>query len=782
MDNLRRSLVEPATFLLLLAGWFGLPGGPRFWTSVTLALLVLPIYFRLVFSLLRAAAGRNLMAARDAVGDFFTAHFSILLNIAFLAHQTLVSLDAIIRTIIRSTITHSRLLEWETATEAELGLRKRTPVDRYLDLIPLLAIGLGVLLYFFTYALPFAAPFLILWLFSKLITVWLNSSPHPTALQISPQEDRFLHEVALRTWRYFAELSNAHNHWLIPDNIQQQPYRYAERLSPTNLGLLLNSRQAALQFGYITAREFATLTENTLQSMSHLSKHCGHFLNWYDNLTRTPLEPRFVSSVDSGNLVASLWSLKQGCLETLREPLFKEQFLRSLSDHRAMLNPPLDEHAPLPISHPDAGVWLPELIKLDGSGNRGLTPANHDDWWSVQYQLRLAQIHEDVREFAPWLLPDFEPLRNLEGNQFLISTTDLIPAKADAFYGDLEVRLSSLLASGTLNQAGSSLAGSLLHLLPNCRANLHRLAVRLQEIADSADRLVRDMNFEMLVDKRRSLLSIGYNVTKRELNKSCYDLLASESRTATFITVAKGETVQDSWFRLGRTHTLCEGESVLVSWTGTMFEYLMPALWERSHPDTLLDRATRSAVRAQQAYGRSHKVPWGISEAAYSQKDADGNYGYSAFGVPCLGLSVSREKALVISPYSSCLALQIDPPGSVRNLLVMAKRKWLAEYGFYESIDFHSSASGRYSARNYEVVHCWMAHHQGMSLVALCNLLNDSPFQRWFHAEPRVQASDLILQERPLRVRPIADSRPRRLLRSGRNVLKNAEEKEAASA
>ena len=783
IDNLRRSLVEPATFLLLIAGWFGLPGGPRFWTLVTLALLVLPIYFRLVFSLLRAAAGRNLMAARDSIVDFFTAHFSIFLNIAFLAHQTLVSLDAIIRTIVRSTITHSRLLEWETATEAELGLKKRTPVDLYLDLIPLLAVGLGVLIYFRTYALPFAAPFLVTWLISKFISVWLNSSPHPTALQISPKEHRFLHDVALRTWRYFAELSNAQNHWLIPDNIQQQPYRYAERLSPTNLGLLLNSRQAALQFGYVTVREFATLTENTLESMSHLDQHSGHFLNWYDNLTRAPLEPRFVSSVDSGNLVASLWSLKQGCLETLKEPLLRENILAGLVDHRAMLDrmTPDKNAFPLPVTHPDPSLWLPELVKLDQSIDTRLIPTT-ENWWAAQYQLRLAGAHKDVRDFAPWLLPEFEALRNLDKKQFAIPAKDLIPAKANSFYKDLEARLQALIASGTLDNPTASTARRLLPLLPNCCANLKQLAGRLQEIADTADRMVREMNFEMLVDKRRSLLSIGYDVAKDELNKSCYDLLASESRTATFITVAKGETVQDSWFRLGRTHTLCEGESVLVSWTGTMFEYLMPALWERSHPDTLLDRATRSAVRAQQAYGRSHKVPWGISEAAYSQKDADGNYGYSAFGVPCLGLSVSRAKSLVISPYSSCLALQVDAPASVRNLLLMAKRQWLAEYGFYESIDFHSPSSGRRSASKYEVVHCWMAHHQGMSLVSLCNVLHDAPFQRWFHAEPRVQASDLILQERPLRVRPIADSQPRRRLRSGRNVIENAQEKEAASA
>ncbi len=623
VDNLRRSLVEPATFLLLFAGWFLLPGGPRFWTLVVLALLFLPIYFRLIFSLARAAWKRNKLSARNAFVEFATSHVSILLNIAFLAHQTLVALDAIIRTIIRSTITHSRLLEWETATEAELGIRRRTPVDRYLEWMPLVAICLGLTLFWKPQAAPYALPFILIWCCSKLMSLWLNRSPLTGDLQLTANEHRFLEETALRTWRYFAEFSNEQNNWLIPDNVQEQPYRRAERLSPTNLGFLLNARQAALEFGYLTLSEFVELTEKTLVSALKLPRCFGHFLNWYDNITLKPLEPLFVSSVDSGNLAASLWSLKQHCLELIRGPV------------------------------------------LDSD-----------------------------------------------------------------------------------------------------------LANRLNALAATCDRLVREMNFEMLVDKRRKLLSVGYDVAAQQLSKSCYDLLASESRTATFIAIAKGESDQESWFRLGRQHTSSEGETVLISWTGTMFEYLMPVIWMKSHPNTLLDRTVRSAVRAQQSYARSRRVSWGISEAAYSKTDQEGNYQYAAFGVPSLALNVARAGSLVVSPYSSCLALQVDPRAAVTNLRRMARKKWLGEYGFYESADFTESPSRRLLPRKYELVRCWMAHHQGMTLAALCNVLHDAAFQRWFHAEPVVQASELILQERPLRVRPIADSQPRRVLSFTRNAPK----------
>jgi hypothetical protein len=272
------------------------------------------------------------------------------------------------------------------------------------------------------------------------------------------------------------------------------------------------------------------------------------------------------------------------------------------------------------------------------------------------------------------------------------------------------------------------------------------------------------MDFGMLSDKGRNLLSIGYDAAAEKLNKSCYDLLASEARTATFVSVAKNDVIQDAWFRLGRQHTACEGETTLMSWTGTMFEYLMPVIWMKSHPNTLLNRAVRSAVRAQQKYGKTHNIPWGISEAAYSKTDEQGNYQYAAFGVPGLALNVARAGSLVVSPYSSCLALMIDPAASVQNLQDMARKEWLSDYGFFESADYTASSTRTFRSRKCELVRCWMVHHQGMSLAAICNLLCDNPFQRWFHADRMVQASEMILQEKPLHARPVTDVQPRKVM------------------
>lgn len=776
-DNLRRSLVEPATFILFVAGWFVLPGGPRFWTIVNLALLFLPIYFRLVFTLIRTTWEKNWMSMRDAVTDFFTSHVSILLNIAFVAHQTLVAIDAIVRTIIRSTITHSRLLEWETATEAELGIRKRTPVDIYLDWIPLLAIVLGLCLFLRPQAAPYALPFIITWCFSQLISKWLNRAPHTEEEEISKEDRHFLRELSLLTWNYFVSFSTEKNHWLIPDFVQESPASIADKISPTNLGFLLNVRQAAHEFGYITLTEFATLTELTLTSALKLPRLFGHWVNWYDNLTLKPMEPQFVSTVDSGNLAASLWALKQGCIDLLDQPLIRQNALQGLFDHQDLACKPrskgLFRHsgraalsaALLKSKSPEE--WLPKVLALnpqEAAAECSATLNSPDpSYWGAALIARLAALRAEVQSFQPWNLPEYQVLRSVPKTSFDLPAKPLTLHGADPFFTELDRRLKELSASGV---PGDVLAAAArLHAeLPACRQRALDLAARIQAIADQADRLVREMDFAPLADRRRKLLSIGYDVSARQLAKSCYDLLASESRVATFVAVAKGEAAQDNWFRLGRGHTICERQNVLISWTGTMFEYLMPVIWMKSHPQTLLDRATRGAVRAHQAYGTNRRVPWGISEAAFNQIDDSNNYQYQAFGVPGLALHVERTGFLVIAPYASCLALLVDTASAVKNLRRMAAKNWIGAYGFYESADFSNDPSHWPLPRKYQLVREWMAHHQGMSLAAFCNVLHNDVFQRWFHAEPLVQASELILQERPLRVRPMVDNQPRRIL------------------
>jgi cyclic beta-1,2-glucan synthetase len=508
-------------------------------------------------------------------------------------------------------------------------------------------------------------------------------------------------------------------------------------------------------------------------------------LNWYETVTLEPIPPLFLSSVDSGNLAASLWTLKQGCLELLHQPVLPGNALEGLADHYRILGGRKSGSQNLEtlFALKTPAQWLPQLLQMQIDLPSASKPARakQNAWWRSEIQHRIDAVRKEARDFIPWYLPEYETLRRLPPAQFELPRQPLTPQNADAFYGELDRKLQALTAANLPAETITTI-NRLRDEIPACRVRLNDLASRLASLAAESERLVREMDFGMLTDKRRKLLSIGYDVAQQQLSKSCYDLLASESRTAAFIAVAKSEVVQETWFRLGRQHTLCEGENVLISWTGTMFEYLMPVIWMKSHPQTLLDRTVRSAVRAQKSYATKRRVPWGISEAAYSKTDQDGNYQYAAFGVPGLALNVARAGSLVVSPYSSCLALMIDSASAVENLRAMARKGWLGDYGFYESADYTSSPRRRIFAPKYELVHCWMAHHQGMTMAALCNIFHGMAFQRWFHAEPLVQASELILQERPLRVRPIADSQPRRLLSFTRTTLKGAAAKTRASA
>jgi cyclic beta-1,2-glucan synthetase len=595
LDNLRRSLMEPATFALLLAGWFGLAGGASYWTAVSLILLLLPVYFQALFSLIRVLKSPSWTALKDMLAQTVAAHLNVLLSLTFLAHQALVGVDAIVRSNVRRLITGKRMLEWETAAEAEAGHAKRTPVDNYMRAMPLVALLLAGLLYLINRPALMMWPFLLVWALSGAVAKWLSSPPKIADAEIGPADRDFLREAARLTWEYFREFSNAESNFLIPDNVQETPARIAHRISPTNLGLLLNARLAACDLGLLSVDEFAEMTEATFATMQRMAKFRGHFYNWYDTQTLEPLEPLFVSSVDSGNLAAALWALKQGC-----------------------------------------------------------------------------------REFA-----------------------------------DANPRLSAL--------------------------------------AQQAESLVEDMDFRAVYDEQRKLLSIGYQVTTGRIEPAVYDLLASESRLGSFVAVAKGDVPQESWFRLGRAQVSYRGEQLLLSWTGTMFEYLMPALWMRSFPGTLIHRSLKGAVNAQRKFARFRHVPWGISEAAYAYRDAEGNYQYQAFGVPGLAMKASTPTALVISPYSSFLALAVDPAAAIANLRRLWNMRWHGSYGFYESADYSAAALGGRSGE-YELVQCWMAHHQGMTLLSIGNLLCENAMQRRFHKEPRVMATELILHEKALPV------------------------------
>ena len=750
-DNLRRSLVEPATFTLLLFAWFATEH-PVWWTIATVCILFVPAWAECAFGITRAIANRQAGIASDALVNLFSANLAVLLNLTLLAHQTLLSLDAVVRALVRRLVTRERMLEWETAAEAELGSR-RTAFDRYIDWMPFLGIGLGLLIWL---ARPkgfwAAAPVLLLWTFSKLLVLWLNSSPVAEPPELPRRDIWLLRRSALFIWRYFAEFSSEEHNWLVPDNVHANPPKVAASISPTNVGLLLNARQAAGALGYITLPEMIDLTQKTLDTMERMTKYRGHLMNWYETRSLVPKAPFFISSVDSGNLVASLWTLQQGCLDQLRRPVLSKALadgildhLRALSHFRALSKRTLSRcefelqgknWANFVLNFPEGS--------LEGAGRADSQHASDIRWLQEQVHLRIAKIQNLVQEYVPWNLPEFAAIRKLVIGEANVDDVHL--EHLPDLISEVDARLNDVLRSA---QNGTGATGERLRvMLADARRNAVRIIGELVKTADQARDMANAMDFSFLLDKERLLMSVGFDAQSEELQPYCYDLLATEPRTAVFIAIAKEDVPQDCWFRLDRPFTRDQGHPVLLSWTGTMFEYLMPSIWMRTYPNTLLDRAGLAAVQSQQAYASAKRIPWGISESACARRNEIGDYHYEAFGVPTLALRKSESEPMVVSPYSTFLALNVDPKGALRNLYRMDDMGWFGSYGFYEAADY-TKPSGRFRGARYELVQSWMVHHQGMSLLSLANYLCDNIVQSWFHSDPRVQATELLLQEKP---------------------------------
>ena len=760
LDNLRRSLVEPATCLLFLFGWF-VTGHPILWTVAAICILFVPAWFELLFGLTRAAVALKPSMARGAFSNLFAANLTVLLTLTLLAHQTLLSLDAVGRALVRRLVTRERMLEWESAAESELK-KSRSTIDRYVDWMPFLAAGLGVLIWLTRpHSLLAALPILFLWACAKPMAMWLNASPiHPRPEP--PRRDiLLLRRSALYIWRYFAEFSNAEHHWLIPDNVQDDPRKIAARVSPTNIGLLLNSRQVANELGYITVPEMVDLTEKTLSTLESLPKYRGHVMNWYETRTLEAKSPQFISSVDNGNMLASLWTLQQGCIDRLHQPLISWSLAEGLLDHlRALVRLgafPKRELKRLQTELQNEN-WLASVLNFPEELLRAeeipdAKRAGEIQWFRAQALARVKNIRSLVLDYMPWVLSDFAELSSqLTAGPIAITNLLHLGQLPDGIAVLLSRLDESFLGehSEAAQNGNQSTAQRLKVLLTIAHENAVHLVDTVRRTSQQAHDLAEAMDFAFLLDKQRLLMSVGFDAEAKKLVPYYYDLLATEPRTAVFVAIAKDDVPQDAWFRLDRPFANDDGRTVLLSWTGTMFEYLMPTIWMRSYANTLLDRAGMAAVRSQQAYAASKGIPWGISESASARRNEEDEYHYEAFGVPNLALKKNEIEPLIISPYSTFLALNVDEKGALANLRRMDSLGWFGPYGFYEAADYTRHRKRFGGGLRFELARSWMVHHQGMALLSLGNFLCDNVVQDWFHSDRRVRATELLLQEKPV--------------------------------
>ncbi len=708
LDNLRRSVLPIAMATLLVTYWLS----PEAWLATigVTAIIMLPSWLSTIAMLARRP--EELPTARhlhEVAGSFMRQLGRDLFTLACLPYDAWLSLDAILRTLVRVMITNRKLLQWRTSREASRTARNGLATAyRTMAIAPLLAIGVGTAIMFRDPASLFAAgPLLALWIVAPGVAWWLSRPivrPQPA---LATGDVRFLRGLARRTWRFFETYVTAEDHFLPPDNFQEEPARVAHRTSPTNIGLSLLANLAAHDFGFLSTGELVNRTARTLATLDRLPRFRGHFYNWYDTVTLEPLRPAYVSTVDSGNLAGHLLTLAAGLGELEHAPLVPPRLAAGLATT-------LDAVAERATKFPDALAMIARLRStFDGE------PVTLADAVAL-----LRRGERDGQAIAALLQED---------------------ALAEGWIAAFVAQCTSALAElAQWNGATAPTVAALATPPAQARiAELRRLATRCRELAD--------LEYDFLYDSQRHLLAIGYNVSDHRLDSGFYDLLASEARLASFVAIAQGKLPQEHWFSLGRLLTSSGGEPALLSWSGSMFEYLMPLLVMPTFENTLLDATYHAVVARQIAYGVERDVPWGVSESGYNKTDQQLNYQYRAFGVPGLGFQRGLGDDLVIAPYACALGLMVDPVAACANLRRFVGNGELGATGLFEAIDY--TAARIPAGEERVVIRSYMAHHQGMTLLSLAYVLLDQPMQRRFAGDPSLRATELLLQERVPRTR-----------------------------
>ncbi|MDH5565458.1 MAG: carbohydrate-binding protein [Myxococcales bacterium] len=735
-DNLRRSLAAPSSFLLAVAAWT-LPSVPALlWTGLFVGSVAVPAFIPVLDGLIPWRQGISKRSNLRAVADDISVALSqTLLAIAMLAYQAWLMTDAVVRTLGRLYVTKRSLLEWIPAAHAGYGIDLRLRASyRHLRWGVVLAVAAGTLfLVLKPEAWPVATPLVLLWALSPVIA-WRMSLPLKLVKTqvLSAEEKRELRLLARRTWRFFETFVDEANNALPPDNFQQDPEpAVAHRTSPTNLGLYLLSTTVAHDFGWIGILDMAKRLEDTLDSMTHLRRFRGHFFNWYDTGDLRPLDPVYVSTVDSGNLAGHLIAVAQACREFTHRSVFGPEILEGMRDALQLLLESEQEAARPRRAQTVTRENLREaaqamLAALDAP------PTSLADWVHRIEELNVRADH--LLDIARTLANDFEEEPRSETLVWATSVRDCVRSHSR----DIETA-QTLDGLDPSQQAETALG--------------HRLAV----LALRAERMVQAMDFGFLFDSSRKLFSIGYRVADGTLDPSCYDLLASEARLGSFVAIAKGDVSPRHWFLLGRALTPVGRGAALVSWSGSMFEYLMPLLVMRQPARSLLDLSCRLVVTRQIQYGAERAVPWGVSESGRNLRDVELTYQYSNFGVPGLGLKRGLFEDVVVAPYATALAAMLEPRAALTNFARLEEAGARGAYGFYEALDYTPSSLPE--GARVAVVRAYMAHHQGMTLISLGNVIHGGLTRKRFHAHPMIQATELLLQERTPRA--VAVTRPR---------------------
>lgn len=766
-DNLRRSLAAPSQLVLLLLGFSILPGNGNFWAGFAILSMGLPLILNFLDQLKMRMKYDRMKRYRPGFFGIKSSLFQFLLSVVFLPYQAVKTLGAILVTLFRVCISKKNMLEWVTSADVERF--QSGSLRSYLSSMGPWA-GFGLLITFFAFrykpeCLILGILLFIGWGFAPFLAyrISLDDSVEEEKLQKKDLED--LGKIARRTWRYFEEFSNSKNHYLAPDNFQEDPPRgIAYRTSPTNIGLGLLASLTGRDMGYAGILETVDSIEKTISTVEKMEKWNGHLYNWYDTRLLEPLHPLYVSTVDSGNFVCYLITLNEGLRNYFSKPVIDSVFARGIRD---TVRNGLDDGEELPAgfecldflekeSEINLLLWykaLNELTEGDLAAKIGKTV------WRKKTEHMCRMLKEELNLLFPWVV-----------------LTDTVPE--DLFHPNLSEETSKLIAMMRTNTVLTEIPETCRKILdqidrmtkysvkikgedfPEGFAWLNEVigAVLLSDrfckeflekyvqLTDRIDNLSSAISFKPLYNEGRQLFSIGFNVDEKKLTNSYYDLLASEARQASYIAIARGEVPPKHWFMLGRLLTVVDRYQGLVSWSGTMFEYLMPLLLMKSYRNTLLDETYSFVVKSQQKYGKARNMPWGVSESSFHSLDINLDYQYKAIGVPWLGLKRGLIEDAVTSPYSTFMALMVSPEEAYENVKHLKAEGLEGGYGFYEAADYTPERMSFQSRKL--IIKSFMAHHEGMSLLSLNNYLNNNIIQERFSSVPEVRAARLLLQEK----------------------------------
>ena len=717
-DNLRRSLLAPSLLITLLLSLSFLKG------AVQIALLI----FLVLISPVVFTITDFVVTPKNKLNGTFKNLKQILIIVSYIPYQSLLMIDAILKTIYRLAISKKNLLQWQTAAKVD-KLVKNTYKWYYskMWISPVIALLTLVLGYFNSFEVfIIIIPLAVLWLIAPALACKISKEKIYIPDRLEIEEDKFLREEARRIWAYYEDFVNEENNYLAPDNYQEKPYKgVAHRTSPTNIGMGLISNIVAYDLGYITMEETLDKIDIILDNMETLEKYNGHYLNWYDTKTKMPLYPRYISTVDSGNLFGYLWIIKETVDNFKNYPIIREREILAIKDTYRIIKEDekieIEDSIPPNIYITDYKYILKEeLGKLDNilKENEKLSEEEKKDYYWVR---KVKEEIEGKLSFFDLIFKDYE---------------DAIKEEMEPFK---EPKLKEVIQK--LEKLKENLSDELKVIVDKKLEEINMINLKINKISESIDKIMKDMSFKFLYDEDRGLFTIGYNLEEKSLGNSYYDLMASEARIVSLMSIAKGEVPKSHWYNLSRNMTKVQGHKALASWSGTMFEYFMPFQIIKNFKNTLWNLTYSSIIKGQIAYGNSKRVPWGISESSYYDFDINQNYQYKAFGVPGIGLKRGLGENLVISPYSAIMTLPYKTNNAIENLRNIKEIGAYGKYGYIEAIDFTEDKYGK-------MVRSFMVHHLGMSFLALDNTLNDNILIERFHSIPEIKTVEVLLKER----------------------------------